>query len=82
MFSKAEIEMRFGGGGGLQFLMHARVVLAGLLLAVMIGLALEMLATFNAKTRDLAGRPRWKLLSYWAFAIAAVLVIFVWIVVR
>jgi hypothetical protein len=74
--------MRLGGGGGVQMLMHARVILAGFLLAVMIGLALQMLATFNAKTRDLAGRPRWKLLSYWAFAIAAVLVIFLWLVMR
>lgn len=74
--------MRFGGGGGVQMLMHARVILAGFLLAVMIGLALQMLATFNAKTRDLAGRPRWKLLSYWAFAIGAVLVIFLWLVTR
>lgn len=73
--------MRFGGGG-MQMLMHARVLIGGFLIAVMLGLALEMLATFNAKTRDLAGRPRWKLMSYWGIAIAIVLVIFLGVVER
>ena len=71
--------MRFGGGG-LQLLMHGRVLLGGFLIAVMLGLGLEMLATFNAKTRDLAGRPRWKLLSYWGMAIAIAIVLFLWLV--
>ncbi|HEY4114606.1 MAG TPA: hypothetical protein VGM17_11165 [Rhizomicrobium sp.] len=75
-----EIGMRFGGGGALQMLAHGRFVLGAFLIALMIALALEMLATFNAKTRDLAGRPRWKLLSYWAFAIGVVAVIFLWVV--
>lgn len=68
--------MRFGGGGHL--LAYARLLGIGFLIAVTLGFALEALATYRAKQRDLMG-PRWRLMAYWGLALAIALVVLYWL---
>ncbi|HUJ46054.1 MAG TPA: hypothetical protein VLV55_02895 [Rhizomicrobium sp.] len=71
--------MRFGGGGHVRdLLIYARLIGIGLLIALMLGFALEALATYRANARDLMG-PRWRLLSYWGLAFAIAALLFYWV---